>query len=334
VCVYYLQFRLPPSDILLVIFPPCSNNPIWACDTGSLFKIGIGSDAKDKELKIEVFDRVGKHKKTLGVVIIPGLRILNGSICNEKRMQFEIHKDRTDTLGKDGKENVMKSVLWKAFNSVTPNALNPWVEDIVPQDHEEVDDDDSIYGNGGKTVATFGPSNINDDYIYGKMGTLAIRFRIATEEDLSFLKAVDIYNQGFRYAKKKSKQALASVKHILDGKMLAQLVSETSTSYQETLNCELLNDLIEFRFRGQFVDADGVNRSRVKPGPDPERPELETKFLSEPEMLQKCYEPTRNWVESGSGSLGQVKVEIMSCHGLANKEVGQIFGNKPDPFVW
>ena len=315
------------------MFSSCSNNPIWACDTGSLFNVEVDSDAKDKELKIEVFDRVGKHKKTLGIVIIPGLTILNGGICNEKRMQFEIHKDRADVL-KNGKDFFLKSVLLKSFNSVTPTALNPWAEDILPQDHDEVDDDDSIYGSGGKTVTTFGVSNVDDDYIYGKMGTLAIRFRVATEEDLQFLKAVDVYNQGFRYAKKKSKQALAGVKNILEGKMLAQLVSETSTSYQETLNCELMSDMFEFRFCGQFVDADGVNRLRVKPGPDPDRPDLETKFLSEPEMLQKCYEPTKNWVESGSGSLGQVKVEILSCQGLPNKDLGQMFGNKTDPFAW
>ena len=310
---------------------PLSNNPIWACDTGSLFKIKLKTDAIG-ELKIEVYDRDGRNKKALGVVIIPGERILNGSICNEKRMQFEMHKDRADTL-KDGKVNLITNALWNGFNSLAPTGLNPWAEEHIPQDHDEVDDDDSLYG---KTVATFGPSNIDDDYIYGKMGTLALRCRVATGEDLSFLKAVDIYNQGFKYAKRKNRQALAGVKKILDldGKTLARIVSETSTSYQETLNCQLMNEVLDFRIRGQFVDAGGVSRLRVKPCPDPDRPILETKFLSEPEMLQKCYEPSRKWVESGSGSLGQVKVEILSCQGLPNKDLGQMFGNKTDPFVW
>jgi len=322
-----IHFSIEDYDSLMTA-PPCSNNPIWACDTGCLFKIELDSDAKGNELKIEVYDRDGRSKKALGVVIIPGEQILNGSICNEKRMQFEMHKDRADTL-KDGKVNLITNALWNRFNSLAPTAVNPWAE--VPPDHDEVDDDDSIYG---KTVATFGPSNIDDDYIYGKMGTLALRFRVSTGEDLSFLKAIDIYNQGFKYAKRKNKQALAGVKNILDGKTLAHLVSETSTSYQETLNCELMNEVLDFRIRGKFVDADGVSRLRVKPCPDPDRPVLETKFLSEPEMLQKCYEPSRKWVEAGSGSLGQVRVEIVSCQGLPNKDLGQMFGNKTDPFVW
>ena len=70
-------------------------------------------------------------------------------------MQFEMHKDRADTL-KDGKVNLIKNAMWNRFTSLAPSRLNPWAVEHIPPDHDEVDDDDSLYG---KTVATFGPSN-------------------------------------------------------------------------------------------------------------------------------------------------------------------------------
>jgi hypothetical protein len=93
-----------------------------------------------------------------------------------------------------------------------------------------------------------------------------------------------------------------------------------------------MNELVEFRLHGRIVDADGVRRLRVKPFPDPRKVGITAKFLSKTEMLQRCFEPSQSWVEAGSGNLGHVKVEILSCEGLPNKDMGQIFGNKTDPF--
>jgi len=248
-------------------------------------------------------------------------------------MEYILRKDRADSA-KSMADDGITTMLWNSIAAYSPSQIIPWFygeKEIPPPSDESVHEDDSIYG---KSVATFGPSNIDDDFIFGKTGTVALRFRVATKADISFLKAVDIFNKGYRYAKKKNnKQALLGVKNILDGKMLAQLVSEQSTSYAETLNCELINEMIDYRIQGQIVDGVGVHRLRVKPGPDPNRPAIETKFLSEPEMIEKCNEPSQNWIEAGSGSLGQVKIEILSCEGLPNKDIGQFFGNKTDPFA-
>ena len=50
-------------------------------------------------------------------------------------------------------------------------------------------------------------------------------------------------------------------------------------------------------------------------------------------MLEKCHERSHSWMEAGSGSIGQVRVEILSCEGLPNKDFGRMFGNKSDPFA-
>jgi hypothetical protein len=316
------------------MFGVVSNNPIWACDTGSLFKIALDSDSHKKDLKIEVYDRiVKKTKKLLGVVIIPGSKILNGSICNEKRLEFEIHKDRADTL-KDPREKYLISLVKDKLTGLIPSVINPWAgpKDASKPDGKEnektiVTDDESICE---KTVLS--QPNIDDDFIFGKIGTLALRFRVASKEDLAFLKAVDIYNQGYKYAKNSAKLALEGVRQLFEGKLLAQIASEKATSFVETVNCETMNELVEFRLHGRIVDADGVRRLRVKPFPDPRKVGITAKFLSKNEMLQRCFEPSQSWVEAGSGNLGHVKVEILSCEGLPNKDMGQIFGNKTDPF--
>ena len=331
-----------------------SNNPIWACDTGSLFKISIpkhtlannctesATTTQPKDLMIEICDSVSKHKTVrIGIVTISGEEIRNQSICNEKRLQFDLRKGGEDDSG-DNEEDAKKlsSKLWNGISIVTAPistsvrkllGTDENVQDGItpPERDDDVGDDDSVYG---KTVTTFDTANIDDDYIFGKTGTIALRFRVATSDDIDFLNAVIEYNKGFRYARKKNQQALAGVRKILEGKMLAQIVSENSTSYVETLNCELMGDLIDYRWHGRVVDKDGVNRLRVKPGPDPNSLK-ESEFLSEKEMEEKCYEQSHRWVEAGSGDIGQIKIEILACEGLPNKDIGQFFGNKTDPFA-
>jgi len=311
-----------------------NNNPIWACDSGSLFTIPLRGDVTYYDLKIEVYDRVGRNETSLiGVISIPGETIQDGSICNEKRVQFELHKGGPDSSlrSKESGKFYSTSGVLKSIRRIAPVSMQ-WLEneDVPPAD-DEVDEDDSIYG-GEKLVDGSERANIDDDYIFGKNGTIALRFRVATKEDIAFLKAVKIYNEGYRYARKKNSEALAGMKQILDGKRLAHIVSERSTSYLETLNCTFMNEFIDYRIFGKLDDA-GVQRYRSKPGPDPSRPAHETKFLTLEEMKFFCRASSRNWVEAGSGNLGQIKLEILSCEGLPNKDYGEMFGNLTDPFV-
>ena len=116
-----------------------SNNPIWACDTGSLFKIEFDivddDDETRKDLKIEVLDHVGKNKTVpLGVAVIPRYSLITGEICNEKRMQFELHKDRVNVL-KHMKSDKKLSDVWESIGSFTPTLgmLWPVKEETLPE---------------------------------------------------------------------------------------------------------------------------------------------------------------------------------------------------------
>jgi hypothetical protein len=70
----------------------------------------------------------------------------------------------------------------------------------------------------------------------------------------------------------------------------------------------------------------------VKPFPDPERPEI-TMFLKPGELKAETQKPSKHWVEAGSGTLGRLYLEVLSCHDLPNVDVGSTVGNLTDPFV-
>lgn len=48
---------------------------------------------------------------------------------------------------------------------------------------------------------------------------------------------------------------------------------------------------------------------RVKPGPDPDRPEDATKWLTEKKINEEALKPSTNWVEASSGEVGKVYLE-------------------------
>ncbi len=47
----------------------------------------------------------------------------------------------------------------------------------------------------------------------------------------------------------------------------------------------------------------------------------------------ECLKPTMQWIDSGSGQLGRVFVEILGCDDLPNLDTGGFAGDKTDAFV-
>lgn len=73
---------------------------------------------------------------------------------------------------------------------------------------------------------------------------------------------------------------------------------------------------------------------RVKPFPDPNQPEDATKWLTETQINKLALEPSRNWMEAGSGDLGKVFLEILQCDGLPNMDKATLnVRDKTDAFV-
>jgi hypothetical protein len=312
-----------------------NNNPIWASDTGSLFLLDPSVTSSSESLRIEIYDLVKKHRvKLIGLVHIPMREIKYGNLCDERRLQFEIKKDGEDCLNKMEQE---KGILSKG------NYVIKQISKIANPDsfrmgftlNKDVNyDEDSVDSEISHNDESFETKGIDDNYIFGDKGTLAIRFRVATPNDIKFMKAVEKYNSVFARAKQKADFFKSTgMKMLLENKKIAYLATETSTKYIDIINCEAIHEMIDYRMLGQFFDNSGVKKLRVKPYADPSRPEHETKFLSKAEMQKMCFESSQGWVEAGSGSFGQIKVEILCCEGLPNKDIGKVFGNKIDPLV-
>ena len=70
----------------------------------------------------------------------------------------------------------------------------------------------------------------------------------------------------------------------------------------------------------------------VRPGPDPKRKE-ETMWLTKEKIEEESNKPSYDWIDIGSGRLGKIFVEIISCDNLPNLDVGGVLGNKTDSFV-
>ncbi len=70
----------------------------------------------------------------------------------------------------------------------------------------------------------------------------------------------------------------------------------------------------------------------TRPGPDPKRKD-ETAWLTHEMIEEESTKHSYEWIDIGSGTLGKIFVEIISCDGLPNKDTGGIFGNKTDAFV-
>jgi hypothetical protein len=79
----------------------------------------------------------------------------------------------------------------------------------------------------------------------------------------------------------------------------------------------------------------GIVNYRVRPGPDPKR-KSETEWMTEAQIETESYKKSNQWLEAGSGTLGQVYVEVLHCTGLPNMDTlvgGVSLGNKTDAFA-
>jgi hypothetical protein len=70
----------------------------------------------------------------------------------------------------------------------------------------------------------------------------------------------------------------------------------------------------------------------TRPGPDPKR-KIETSWLTREKIEEESMKQSHEWLDIGSGTLGKIFVEIISCDRLPNKDTGGILGNKTDAFV-
>jgi C2 domain len=76
----------------------------------------------------------------------------------------------------------------------------------------------------------------------------------------------------------------------------------------------------------------------VRPCPDPDRSDAETKWMTKEQIQAEAMKPSHHWVQAGAGSLGKLYLELISCDSLPNMDRGNVSlniqkGDKTDAFA-
>lgn len=83
-------------------------------------------------------------------------------------------------------------------------------------------------------------------------------------------------------------------------------------------------------------EKEGPDKDKIKylvrPTPDPKRKDATT-WLTKEKIEEETMNDSHTWIDVGSGNLGKVFVEVLSCDNLPNMDTGSTFGNKTDSFV-
>ena len=159
---------------------------------------------------------------------------------------------------------------------------------------------------------------------------LALRFRIATKQDVRFVE--NLRKGGNQYL---DDDEGYTVDNQAKENILPRRINLRSSGLNTDKDAGLggiqsMVSTMNFALNASGINEAGEATIRVKPGPDPTRID-ETTFMTEEDMLIECHQPSQNWIEAGSGFLGKVFVEVLKCQGLPNMDVGM--GNLTDAFV-
>ena len=163
--------------------------------------------------------------------------------------------------------------------------------------------------------------------------TLALRFRLATEADRMFVSCRNrVHEDHSSVMSKEAKDVMRCILNGEDEETRSRRTFMNITEKDETVVAgnSLLNSISSFFYFKGYTDRDtGIHMIRVKPFPDPARPD-DTEYLTKTDIKMETLKPSRNWTESGSGKLGTLHLEILSCHDLPNTDTGEAVGNVTD----
>jgi hypothetical protein len=174
------------------------------------------------------------------------------------------------------------------------------------------------------------------------LGKLALRFRVATPSDVKILNSLNKNSQQqptrelmdtvLDSAISSSIPNTAGIFKKTDSREVATLITEKDES--EIAQSNFIQSVGNmFSAQTSTCTETGLKTVRAKPHPDPDR-KIETEFLRPHDISLETRSPSTKWVEAGSGSLGRLFVEILSCKDLPNLDAtgGLAMGDFTDSF--
>jgi C2 domain len=170
------------------------------------------------------------------------------------------------------------------------------------------------------------------DFVTGlERGTLSLRFRLAIPSDERFIsllqKQPDLLKQrSTRLIDTDASNVTDKVEKV--SSLLVTEANETKVAGESFFN--VLSSA--FTSKKKIDKKSGMEMVLVKPHPDPANVK-KTTYLSSPDIQKLTMASSHEWVEAGSGNLGKVYLEILSCKDLPNVDVGEVVGNVTDSFI-
>ena len=345
-----------------------SNNPIWTVESGSLFLLGGGSEKSSAAVGQEE----GKNKTVLlelrdQSALVPGKTVSIGTVRlavedvyryaqhrAAERLEFPIANDLV-AAAREGMLSWSEESEHGISGSQAGGDDDAGGDDGANEDKTEKKSEKASSGkDDGKT------KEVEDD-----APTLALRFRLATQEDEKFMSnlkagrldaiAEDNYGVARRCHTPSSKEEDVAAKDDTNiaagtpqsrkqsssaGRGASSAARRTSALLTEEDAANLAASVGGVMDSVKFTLSASQGRGhklklRVKPGPDPTPGrEDKTRFLSEEELMAATYSPSKHWIEAGSGRHGRVLVEVLHCDGLPNCDPGGgVVGQKTTAFV-
>ena len=298
-------------------------DPIWTVSSQSLFLLKTTpKDLTRTILNISLYNK-GKSKVSVSTISNAARRLLTTSgrkidtsflgqvnldattilsNCDGDRIEFPIE----DELGEETSTFTSQGSLALRLRVATESD-----QAIVHSFQKNVSSPSATDGTRSNSVTSSTSSSIYRDISNFIQGSNMVESS-TVEESTPVVTARNIYRQE-------------------DIRPLAKLITETSET--EVAQSSLVNAVSSVFSSNVIRDAaTGTKKVRIKPGPDPDNVK-ETEFLSSSDITVETRQPSKHWVQAGSGTLGTLYLEILSCHDLPNVDVGEAVGNVTDSFV-
>lgn len=222
------------------------------------------------------------------------------------------------------RSNGLQCFVWD-FDKIGADELLGWIT-VPPQ---------AIYAADGERneFKLHPPPGSKDEEV---PGYLAVRCRRASDYDKKFMKEFSnsettLADQlGFKNITKAATESaggsgnIMSIvrqnKRVVKGvKQVCYYFTPCYPAFTLTSTCKLTSFSLSTKYR-------------IRPEPDPKRKD-ETAWMSKAAIEEEGKRDSFNWVDSGSGRLGRLFLEILACDDLPNLDTGGFLGNKTDAFV-
>jgi hypothetical protein len=183
-----------------------------------------------------------------------------------------------------------------------------------------------------KNEERFEVSLLDDDRVMER-GTLILRFRLAIPSDERFLSLLQNKPELLKQSSRRAIVPSDSSDNDVDETNIVKSLLVTETNETKVAGDSFMHVLSSAFITKKKVDKiSGSAMVLVKPFPEPSNLK-ETTYLTSQELKKRTMLPSHQWIEAGSGKIGKVYLEILSCKDLPNVDVGQAIGNLTDCFV-